>query len=81
MGRDLGAVVADIDTALGGIALPQRGQIELAGQFESAASLGCTLLALGLIVLAGMFLVMRQAFRLGRDALRRLGSAVHGDWP
>jgi CzcA family heavy metal efflux pump len=68
-GRDLGAVVADIDTALDGIALPQGVHIELAGQFESAASAGRTLLALGLIVLVGMFLLLQQAFRSGRDAL------------
>lgn len=68
-GRDLGAVVADIDTALDGIVLPQGVHIELAGQFESAASAGRTLLALGLIVLIGMFLLLQQAFRSGRDAL------------
>jgi Cu/Ag efflux pump CusA len=68
-GRDLGAVVADIDTALEGITLPQGVHIELAGQFESAASAGRTLLALGLIVLVGMFLLLQQAFRSGRDAL------------
>ncbi|ABF53495.1 efflux RND transporter permease subunit [Sphingopyxis alaskensis] len=68
-GRDLGAVVADIDTALDGIALPQGVHIEMAGQFESAASAGRTLLALGLIVLVGMFLLLQQAFRSGRDAL------------
>ena len=68
-GRDLGAVVADIDTALDGIALSQGVHIELAGQFESAASAGRTLLALGLIVLVGMFLLLQQAFRSGRDAL------------
>lgn len=68
-GRDLGAVVADIDAALDGIPLPQGVHIELAGQFESAASAGRTLLALGLVVLVGMFLLLQQAFRSGRDAL------------
>ena len=68
-GRDLGAVVADIDTALDKIALPQGVHIELAGQFESAESAGRTLLALGLVVLIGMFLLLQQAFRSGRDAL------------
>ncbi len=68
-GRDLGAVVADIDTVLEDIALPPGAHIELAGQFESAASAGRTLLALGLVVLLGMFLLLQQAFRSGRDAL------------
>ena len=67
-GRDLGAVVADVETALEGIDLPQGSHIELGGQFESAASATRTLLALGLIVLVGMFLLLRQAFRSSNDA-------------
>ncbi len=67
-GRDLGAVVADVETALEGIPLPQGSHIELGGQFESAASATRTLLALGLIVLVGMFLLLRQAFRSSNDA-------------
>jgi Cu/Ag efflux pump CusA len=67
-GRDLGAVVADIRTALAPIALPQGARIELGGQFESAASATRTLLALGGVVLIGMFLLLRQAFRSSRDA-------------
>lgn len=67
-GRDLGAVVADVETALEGIELPQGSHMELGGQFESAASATRTLLALGLIVLVGMFLLLRQAFRSSNDA-------------
>jgi CzcA family heavy metal efflux pump len=67
-GRDLGAVVADIRTALEPVQLPQGARIELGGQFESAASATQTLLALGAIVLIGMFLLLRQAFRSSRDA-------------
>jgi len=67
-GRDLGAVVADVETALEGIDLPQGSHIELGGQFESAASATRTLLALGLIVLVSMFLLLRQAFRSSNDA-------------
>ena len=66
--RDLGAVVADIESALDTIDLPQGARIELGGQFESAASATRTLLALGLIVLVGMFLLLRQAFRSSKDA-------------
>lgn len=68
-GRDLGAVVEDVRSALTEIDLPQGARIELGGQFESADSASRTLLALGLIVLVGMFLLLRQAFRSGRDAL------------
>lgn len=67
-GRDLGAVVADVETAIDGIELPQGAHIELGGQFESAASATRTLLALSLIVLVGMFLLLRQAFRSSNDA-------------
>ena len=67
-GRDLGAVVADIREAVAPIALPQGARIELGGQFESAASATRTLLALGGVVLIGMFLLLRQAFRSSRDA-------------
>jgi CzcA family heavy metal efflux pump len=67
-GRDLGAVVADVETAIEAIDLPQGTRIELGGQFESAASATRTLLALGLIVLVGMFLLLRQAFRSSSDA-------------
>jgi CzcA family heavy metal efflux pump len=67
-GRDLGTVVADVETALDGIDLPQGTRIEMGGQFESAASATRTLLALGLIVLVGMFLLLRQAFRSSNDA-------------
>lgn len=68
-GRDLGAVVADVEKALRAIDLPQGAHIELGGQFESAASASRTLLALSLIVLIGMFLLLRQAFRSSNDAL------------
>lgn len=67
-GRDLGTVVSDIEAALALITLPSGARIELGGQFESAASATRTLLALGLVVLIGMFLLLRQAFRSSRDA-------------
>lgn len=68
-GRDLGAVVTDVESALEGIELPQGSHIELGGQFESASSATQTLLALGFIVLVGMFLLLRQAFRSSNDAV------------
>jgi CzcA family heavy metal efflux pump len=67
-GRDLGAVVTDIQADLATMTLPEGARIELGGQFESAASASRTLLALGLIVLVGMFLLLRQAFASSRDA-------------
>ncbi len=67
-GRDLGAVVDDIRTALEPVELPEGARIELGGQFESAASATRTLLSLGAVVLIGMFLLLRQAFASTRDA-------------
>ena len=67
-GRDLGAVVEEIKAAIAPIVLPLGTRIELGGQFESAASATRTLLALGLVVLVGMFLLLRQAFRSSLDA-------------
>jgi Cu/Ag efflux pump CusA len=67
-GRDLGAVVEDIQAVLDPLPLPQGARIELGGQFESAASATRTLLALGFVVLVGMFLLLRQAFGSSRDA-------------
>jgi CzcA family heavy metal efflux pump len=67
-GRDLGAVVDDIRTALDPMDLPEGARIELGGQFESAASATRTLLGLGAVVLIGMFLLLRQAFASTRDA-------------
>ncbi len=67
-GRDLGTVVKDIEAAIAPIALPPGTRIELGGQFESAASASRTLLILGFVVLIGMFLLLRQAFRSSRDA-------------
>jgi CzcA family heavy metal efflux pump len=67
-GRDLGAVVADIEAALETMPLPPGSRIELGGQIESAASATRTLLALSAIVMVGMFLLLRQAFRSSRDA-------------
>jgi Cu/Ag efflux pump CusA len=67
-GRDLGAVVDDIRKILSPMPLPQGARIELGGQFESAASATRTLLALGAVVLVGMFLLLRQAFGSVRDA-------------
>lgn len=67
-GRDLGAVVGDIRTALDAMPLPQGARVELGGTFESAASATRTLLALGLVMLLGMFLLLRQAFASSRDA-------------
>lgn len=68
-GRDLGAVVDDIRTAIAPISLPEGARFELGGQFESAASATQTLLVLSLVVLIGMLLLLRQAFGSLRDAL------------
>jgi Cu/Ag efflux pump CusA len=67
-GRDLGAVVTDIETVLESMPLPPGTRIELGGQIESASSATRTLLALSAVVLIGIFLLLRQVFRSSRDA-------------
>ena len=69
-GRDLAGVVADIRAGVSaGVKLPSGYQIEYGGQFESAEEAARTLLLLGAVVTAGIFLLLFIAFRSVRDAL------------
>jgi CzcA family heavy metal efflux pump len=69
-GRDLGGVVEDIRIAVEErVPLPRGYHIEYGGQFESAAEASRTLLALGIVVAFGIFLLLFLALGSGRDAL------------
>jgi len=69
-GRDLGSVVADIQTAVARtVALPRGYHIEYGGQFESAAEASRTLLILGALVTAGIFALLVLALGSSRDAV------------
>lgn len=68
--RDLSGVVEDIRTRVErGVTLPTGYYIEYGGQFESAREATRTLTALGLVVMAGIFMLLYLAFRSTRDAL------------
>jgi CzcA family heavy metal efflux pump len=63
-GRDLGSVVADLQTAIAAaVPMPQNYRIEYSGQFESAAAATRLLYWLGLAVLAGIVVILTTVFR------------------
>ena len=68
-GRDLAGVVADIQSRVAAsVILPPGYNIEYGGQFESAAEAARVLAFLGLMVVAGIFLLLYLAFHSARDA-------------
>jgi CzcA family heavy metal efflux pump len=69
-GRDLGSVVRDIQAAVAqNVSMPQGYRVEYGGQFESEQSASRRLLALGVLVIGGLFLLLVLAFGKPRDAL------------
>jgi Cu/Ag efflux pump CusA len=69
-GRDLGSVVADIRAAVAqAVPMPGGYRVEYGGQFESEQSASQRLLALGVLVVAGLFMLLVLAFGRARDAL------------
>lgn len=68
--RDLKSVVEDIRGQVeANVKLPVGYHIEYGGQFESAAEATRTLTVLGVMVVAGIFLLLYLAFHSVRDAL------------
>lgn len=69
-GRDLGSVVAEIQTVLGAqVEVPTGYRIEYGGQFESAQQASQTLLWVGGAVLLGIFVLLVGALSSVRDAM------------
>jgi CzcA family heavy metal efflux pump len=69
-GRDLSSVVEDIrGRVAANVKLPTGYYIEYGGQFESAAEATRMLTLLGVLVVAGIFLLLYLAFHSVRDAL------------
>jgi CzcA family heavy metal efflux pump len=69
-GRDLRGVVADIrDRVTTAVPMPSGYHIEYGGQFESAAEATRVLSILGVVVVAGIFVLLYLAFHSVRDAL------------
>ena len=69
-GRDLGGVVADIKRAVSqAVQLPAGYRVEYGGQFESEQSAAQRLRALGVLAIAGVFMLLVLAFGRARDAL------------
>lgn len=69
-GRDLGSVVEDIQARVAReVSLPEGYHVVYGGQFESQQRASRTLLALGLAVVVGIFLVLQLAFSSAMRAL------------
>lgn len=67
--RDLISVVKDIQLRINrNVELPTGYHIEYGGQFESAQSANTRLMALGLLVIVGIFFLLVTAFNSARDA-------------
>jgi Cu/Ag efflux pump CusA len=70
VGRDLGGLVADIrDAVSAAVPMPPGYRVEYGGQFESEESASQRLMALGLVVMAAIFMLLVLAFGRTRDAL------------
>jgi CzcA family heavy metal efflux pump len=69
-GRDLGSVVADIQSAVAEqVPMPSGYRVEYGGQFESQQSATERLLVLGGVSIAGVFMMLVLAFGRAPDAL------------
>jgi Cu/Ag efflux pump CusA len=69
-GRDLGSVVDDIrKTVAESVQMPAGYRVEYGGQFESEQSASQRLVALGVLAMAGLFMLLVVAFGGARDAL------------
>jgi Cu/Ag efflux pump CusA len=69
-GRDLGSVVDDIRREVArAVPLPAGYRVEYGGQFESEQSAAQRLVGLGVLAIAGVFMLLVLAFGRARDAL------------
>ena len=67
-GRDVGSVVADIQSRVAGMALPEGYHIEYGGQFESQQSASRILLLMSVVSVAIIFLLLYYDFRSFKQA-------------
>ncbi len=69
-GRDLGGVVDDIQAAVAqAVPMPMGYRVEYGGQFESEEAASQRLMGLGVLVIAGLFMLLVLAFGRARDAI------------
>ena len=69
-GRDLGGVVDDIQSAVAqAVPMPMGYRVEYGGQFESEEAASQRLSGLGVLVIAGLFMLLVLAFGRARDAV------------
>jgi CzcA family heavy metal efflux pump len=80
-GRDLGAVVADVEAAIDGIEFPQEYHPELLGEFAERQAAQTRLLLFAITALVGVFLLLQASFgstRLAVLSFLTLPSALVG---
>jgi len=68
-GRDMGAIIADVQKSLGQMVLPQGTYITYEGQFKSQQEASRLIALLALVSLAGIFVVLYSHFRSAKLAL------------
>ena len=70
VGRDLGSLVANLQTAIArAVPMPAGYRVEYGGQFESEESASQALVGYGAVVVAALFMLLVLAFGRARDAL------------
>ncbi|OAN55966.1 multidrug transporter AcrB [Paramagnetospirillum marisnigri] len=73
-GRDMAAIIADVQTQLAAIKLPQGAYISYEGQFKSQQEAARLIALLALASLSGVFLVLYSHFGSARLALVIMGN-------
>lgn len=73
-GRDMGAIIADVQQTLGEMSLPQGYYVTYEGQFKSQQEASRLIALLALVSLAGIFVVLYSHFKSAKLALVIMGN-------
>ncbi|TAN64463.1 MAG: efflux RND transporter permease subunit, partial [Magnetospirillum sp.] len=73
-GRDMAAIIGEVQAQLGAMALPQGYHITYEGQFKSQQEAGRLIALLALVALGGIFVVLTSHFKSVRLALVIMGN-------
>jgi CzcA family heavy metal efflux pump len=73
-GRDMGAIIADVQKTLGEMALPQGYYVTYEGQFKSQQEASRLIALLAMVSLAGIFVVLYSHFKSAKLAAIIMGN-------
>jgi HME family heavy-metal exporter len=73
-GRDMASIIADVQTQLGAMALPQGYYVTYEGQFKSQQEASRLIALLAALSLAGVFVVLHSHFRSAKLAMVVMGN-------